>query len=269
MNYFHWIFTFLTLILSPNLACMHPPDDLKKELFQAVQENNQEKVITLLNQGISVHTIKNNKTPLHHVKSAEIAQLLIKNGANVNAVDDWQQSLLFYAIHLHNIQLVETLLKYGASINITNKGGSSVLHQAALLDLGHDTLIIQLLLRYQANANVRDSVQRTPLFYVHSKQSAQLLVQVGALINAHDIFNQTPLYFQLYLLNSSPILYMQQDQHKKHIQLIKYLLDNRALLDTKTNGNSTRKLLEQRCKIDPDLAKAITNRPGKQMLEKE
>lgn len=59
-----------------------------------------------------------------------IAELLLKNGANVNARDDYRKSPLHKATIQEEENAAEVLVKYGANINAKDKMGYTPLHIA-------------------------------------------------------------------------------------------------------------------------------------------
>ncbi len=79
----------------------------------------------------------------------EILKLLLQYGANVNTKNQWDQSAIYYALHIDFPEMVEFLLKNGADMNIlSDKNKQSLLGVAAArgreemvrfaLDLGAD-----------------------------------------------------------------------------------------------------------------------------------
>ena len=67
------------------------------------------------------------------------AEILLVNGADVNAGGDMGNTPLHYAIQTNNRHLVELMMKFGADINIRNEFGMSALDWAK--DCGHDEIM--------------------------------------------------------------------------------------------------------------------------------
>lgn len=111
---------------------------------------------------------------------AETIELLIKSGADPNALDKSGVAPMHRAVRQRCLAAVESLLRNGASINLKNKGGSSALH-LALQNTGRggsgseeakvlQKQIVALLLNSGADPQQRDGSGRT---------SASLMLQMG------------------------------------------------------------------------------------------
>lgn len=71
------------------------------------------------------------QNPLLHVRSTEMAELLIKHGAVIEPADDDDDSPLLYA---QNAKLAELFLRHGADINRVSPQGRTPLHEAVELE---------------------------------------------------------------------------------------------------------------------------------------
>ena len=104
------------------------------------------------------------RTPLHaalHGGHTDVAQFLIKNGANTDAWDDDDWTPLHIASQNGNLEVVQSLLSQGALVNIQTKG-----HHQTPLDLAlynGNLQVIRSLLEHGANTNTRDDKDLTPL----------------------------------------------------------------------------------------------------------
>ena len=76
-------------------------------------------------------------------KKAELTELLIVNGADLNAVSTAGQTALMYAALTGNSKIVETLLQKGADINVISKSGMTALGYAEEKEHPH---IVQMLM---------------------------------------------------------------------------------------------------------------------------
>ena len=117
-------------ILLANGASMHFPDYKSSALHQAVfcGQDKTEIVEVLLQNGHKIDVINRyGRTPLLECLILEcnnVAKLLMKYGANVNAkdrsTDGDGDTLLHLAIKWENYAIVESLLIHGADVNATN-----------------------------------------------------------------------------------------------------------------------------------------------------
>jgi ankyrin repeat protein len=140
------------------------------------------------------------RTPLYNASwnsHWETAELLIAKGANVNAKDSMVQlTSLHFAATEGRKNIVELLLAKGADVNAANMFGGTPLMNAAWH--GHSEIAVHLV-ENGANINAKDQYGMTPLHYAAeqgSKEIADLLISKGADINAKSdkaSGNQTPL----------------------------------------------------------------------------
>jgi len=105
-------------------------------------------------------------TPLHWAAlhgHKEIAELLITNGADVNATTAWGSTPLHKAAQYGHKEIVELLIAKGADVNAKagdNDTGDTPLHKAAF---NNHKEIAELLIAKGADVNVKDDFGRTPL----------------------------------------------------------------------------------------------------------
>ena len=107
-------------------------------------------------------------------------------GVNVNQ----SQTLLHWAVEQHNIDAAEILITNGANINAKTAKGRTPLHSAALYNWKD---IAELLISKGAQVNAKNIYGRTPLHLAASKDMAELLIAKGADVNAKDNQGNTPL----------------------------------------------------------------------------
>ncbi|RLV89323.1 hypothetical protein DV515_00014968 [Chloebia gouldiae] len=83
-----------------------------------------------------------------------VCQLLVEHGASINAEDQDRQHPLHLACKNANAQIAELLLARGANVNVMNYGGNTALHnilQVAAYKLEHrPELVVQALLNHGA-----------------------------------------------------------------------------------------------------------------------
>jgi ankyrin repeat protein len=131
-----------------------------------------------------------------------IVEMLLANGANVNATDDRLGTPLHDAAafgHSGQVEVTMVLLAHGANINAKSNYGETPLHEAIW---NQDLQMVTLLLNSNANVNAVmeaghvDDTKQTPLHYAAERgnfEIVKLLLDHGANSNVRDNFNLTPL----------------------------------------------------------------------------
>jgi ankyrin repeat protein len=124
----------------------------------------------------------------------DVLNMLLKLGANVNAVGSEGNRAIEIAARKGNVRFAKALLERGADISLKTSAGTTVLHEAAL---GGSAQMIQLLLQKGADPNAADTEsQSTPLHYAASfnrVEAIQALLQGKADPLKRDKKNRTPL----------------------------------------------------------------------------
>lgn len=110
--------------------------------------------------------IQDEMTPLIYVCSLfddsmglPVVELLVSNGADVDAESGKRYTALHYAAKNNNVGEVEFLLRQGANPNVRNRDGQTPVFLAAH---GPDTRVVSLLLQYGADIDIRDISGRLP-----------------------------------------------------------------------------------------------------------
>ena len=141
-------------------------------------------------------------TPLHwaahnghiHKGYTEIVRLLLRHGANINAIDDNDRTPLMHAIYKDSYEAALFLLEQGAETHHIDVDGYTALFVAAERN---NHRLVSLLLKHGANPNFRQKEYGlTPLHHAAmslNPASAEALLQHGADVNARDESGRTPL----------------------------------------------------------------------------
>ncbi|KAH9013414.1 hypothetical protein EDB85DRAFT_967604 [Lactarius pseudohatsudake] len=135
-------------------------------------------------------------TPLYHASSSgnlKVAQVLMKHGADVNALHTPRHRPLHMASFVGRLEILRLLVAGGADVN-AREGDWTAIHWASLQ--GH-LEVVRFLLESGADPNVRlwDGTALYQALEHDHLEVAQLLFQSGADINAPDESGETLLHF--------------------------------------------------------------------------
>jgi cytohesin len=176
--------TLLTLAVTSLLATTAFADPI----HDAVARGDLAGVQAELDKGVDVNAKTNwgdGGTPLHWAAydgHKEIVELLVAEGADVNAKDVDGLTPLYFAVFRDRNEIVELLIAHGADVDTEKE--ASFLSNAAL---GGYTEIVERLIAKGADVNAKDGVGETPLllaaWYGH-KETVELLIAEGADVNA-------------------------------------------------------------------------------------
>ena len=173
-------------------------DDVR--LVEAAKNRDVTAVRALLKQKLSVNSrYPDGATALHwaaHWGDLDMADLLIRAGADVNATTDLGVMPLALACQTGDAAMVQKLLTAGANPNVALRAGETPLMLAARS--GNATAVKALLAR-GANANAKETTQgQTALMWAAAEKHTdvvRVLLEVGADINARSNGPYTPLLF--------------------------------------------------------------------------
>ena len=114
----------------------------------------------------------------------ELLQAMVRDGADVNARDEWENTPLHWA---KDKAVAQILIQAGADVNARNKGGQTPLHGK------RDKDVVQALITAGADVNARDKDGKTPLHHVNDRAVAQALLDAGANPNIKNNAGKTAL----------------------------------------------------------------------------
>ncbi len=161
--------------------------DLNVQLFEAIKQDNIDKVFDLIAAGADVNAKnENEETPLHFAKEPQIVRRLIEANADVNAADKGGYRPIHSAFEAEVAQL---LLEAGADVNATTTVCQyTPLHRVTNPD------VLKLMIDAGANVNAQDVHGNTPLHNVRHLKGMQHLVEAGADVNLKDEYGRIPLH---------------------------------------------------------------------------
>jgi ankyrin repeat protein len=155
-------------------------------------QGNANLVDLLITRGADVNAQdKDGNTPLlmaalmDHVA---IAEKLIGLGADVNAQDNDRNTPLHWATEQNSFAMAELFIKKGAEVNVQDKYGSTPLHWAAL---NNSVAMAELLLKSGAEIDIKAKDGNTPLYYAKSMQNAsveEFLIENGAEVREDELW---------------------------------------------------------------------------------
>lgn len=133
----------------------------------------------LIDFGIDVNvSSENGNTPIHYSaknlsrKGFRIAKLLLKNGVNIEAVNNENKSPLYLSIKNNNFRIAKLLIEHGANVNFTGSIENKTLLQLSAEK--NNLKIFKLLIENGVNVNVKDVFFDTPLHSMLSHYYSQL-----------------------------------------------------------------------------------------------
>ncbi len=206
-------------------------------LHWAIEYNKYYIVVQLLECGADPNLYNGNGlSPLHCAITRQIChqilvvEELIQYGANVNAIDNMGNSVLYYAINNRCPVLVGMLLDNGATLGNLLDGLNDyrigVLH---LLSCSHAYNIMYRYLSDGFGIDTPDSMGCTPLHYAarYGKvYTVRFLLLCGADINYINVYSETPLIYAA---------------RNGHFDVVQYLLTEGANMDiAKVDGRKFR-----------------------------
>jgi uncharacterized protein len=155
------------------------------EIHDAAKSGDLARVKSMLlaNPNLALSMGSYDWTPLHYAAyngDRAMAELLLANGADVNAKDYFSGTPLHQAVMKAHKAMVEFLLAKGANVNAKDKSGDTPLHMAAMYKRHKE--VAELLLSKGADVNAKNDSGYTPLRYAKVLSTAEmreLLLQRG------------------------------------------------------------------------------------------
>ena len=157
-------------------------DKLKNRLLRASQHGDLDKVKTILDiygNDFIESANEYGRTSLMIVSASEhieIVKLLLKKGANVNAVDKCGTTVLMYCRLHKRCDIAELLLANGANVERTDNSGCTVLHFAAMF--GNPNLVKLLMKVRPSLTSVVNRYGESARVLARSKDIKELLLGI-------------------------------------------------------------------------------------------
>ena len=140
----------------------------------AAELGNAEAVKQHLAAGADVNTKFKEMTPLQYASyqgQKEVAELLIINGANINAKKENGLTALHLAAMKEITEIAKLLIENSADVNVKDKRGYTPLHLAAYFGKKE---IAELLIAADADVNVKSKRGLTPLDYAIRRDKPEI-----------------------------------------------------------------------------------------------
>ena len=129
---------------------------------------------------------------------------LVKSGADVNKIDRFDRTALFYALLCKSRECVHALVKSGADVNKVDRGGNTALTMAA----GYcDNEALMLLLAAGADVNVGHALH-IAVSMNRKQELIETLIAAGADVNAMNQQGYTPLMCAAESCNLNLVTYL-------------------------------------------------------------
>lgn len=143
-------------------------------------------------RGVSLNQIFNTITN----QSEGIVMLLLRHGANPNALDRNNENALLQAASIRVPHILEAILNTGlVDINSCNEFGETALHVAAASGEQDSFEMVKLLVSHGVDLNALNNDGQTAIFDCWSPHSTALLIKCGLDIGIVDYSNRTVLHY--------------------------------------------------------------------------
>lgn len=176
-----------------------------QEIFDAVKNNDIVKVKALIEKDTSLINLKDaaGNTPLHNAAitgSAEIAELLISKGADINSENLLLNAPLHESLINGKNEVAILLIEKGCELQKQNSEEKAPVHYAARYNC---LPVLKILISKKVDLEVREKNRnQTPLLYLALRtdyaEAAKMLIEGGADVNARDRDDATALDYAIH-----------------------------------------------------------------------
>lgn len=173
--------------------------DLNEELFKAVAVGDTSRFRLLIKQGAEVNSVnEEGDTPLllaaKRCRASTVELLAKQNGTDVNRKDKSGYTSLYHAVCNGRTTIAKLLLDKGAKVKSNDAGGNPLLHIAT--KIGHAP-IVTLLLGKGAEVNGKNRFGYTALHWAAEKgfeSIVKILLEEKAEVDSQDQYGDTALH---------------------------------------------------------------------------
>ncbi len=203
-----------TLVKLNNRAINLPDNMGNSPLIYAAQKGSLDNIRILLKYKVNpdYQNPSNGLSALAAAAAAgqeKAAQLLVRNGADINLKDHEGRTALFYAAENGQTALMRQLLRLGADVNIVDANGKNIFIAAAQ---AQSVPSLEMLSKEHFSINETDSKGKSALMYATAKdiQGVEWFIEKGADLNLQDQSGNTALMYAIKNLNSKAALLLLQ-----------------------------------------------------------
>lgn len=239
------------------------------DFINAILKGDLKKVESMLNNGVNANSTYNREAALIHCAkvnsswstSLSILKLLLKHGADMNAMAIVGGTALTISITSGNIDFVKTLVENDVDVNYRHQYHTPAIFYA--VSSIHRNEILKILLENGANANDRNSDSMTPLMLTamnNNLEGCKILLAHGAEVNTQrekKLGGEAPLFYavqsgyfdivKLFCENGANVKVKKTDGtspihstvHNMTPEIIKYLNEKGADINAKDNDGNT------------------------------
>uniref|UniRef100_A0A8C5WKU1 Ankyrin 1 n=1 Tax=Leptobrachium leishanense TaxID=445787 RepID=A0A8C5WKU1_9ANUR len=221
-----------------NMYCLD--SDNQTPVHLAAQNNHQEVLKTFLKEEGTLY--KNRLNILHMaatVDDSELAQLLLKNGASVDATDEKKQTPLFHAVsggHEATVKIFGLLLEYSKGLSPDTM--ISAMFKAVKLNLCG---IIKALINKGTDVNATNDMEYTPLLLaaeLGKLEAAQAVIEKEARLDIRTPNLNTALHLAVQRGDES-VTPLHIASQRGNLDVAKCLLRHKANVNTKDKLSKT------------------------------
>ena len=173
------VFIYIFLLFQNALAVDDSDIFLEAVLFTAVKKSNYEKVIEMVEKGVTANIQDGeNMTPLAYALSNDdekMVELLLKNDADVNKQILKKTSLLTFYIKSKKSKLLKRLLDADADVNFQDSiGMTPMMHAIENINIDAIKMLVRIDYKDELDTEISDYSGKTMFDYVENSRNNYL-----------------------------------------------------------------------------------------------